>query len=252
SRVYGYNYELWDLNPILDIIHKTAIMKPISFDFNKLFNELKNSKKEFIPQWSNINYWHPQEFLPLLFKTWGFVHSLEEDIKYLFIIPLLKVTKYFSFDDEKVHKLYRSKYSIKKIEELLDKNWEEKFYEMLIKEIKLEYELLNPKPVESKIKVGIDVLEMDLENEANLLITSPPYLQAQEYIRSTKMELFRLGYNEEYIRILSKKEIPYRNVSRIKIYSEKYYEYRERIEEDRLKNLYDNYFHSILYLCWSS
>lgn len=96
---------------------------------------------------------------------------------------------------------------------------------MLIKEIKLEYELLNPKPVESKIKVGIDVLEMDLENEANLLITSPPYLQAQEYIRSTKMELFRLGYNEEYIRILSKKEIPYR---------------------------YDNYFHSIVYLCWSS
>lgn len=50
SRVYGYNYELWDLNPILDIIHKTAIMKPISFDFNKLFNKLKNSKKEFISQ----------------------------------------------------------------------------------------------------------------------------------------------------------------------------------------------------------
>lgn len=25
SRVYGYDYELWDLNPMIDIIHKTAI-----------------------------------------------------------------------------------------------------------------------------------------------------------------------------------------------------------------------------------
>jgi len=28
SRIYGYSYELWELNPIIEVIHKTAIMKP--------------------------------------------------------------------------------------------------------------------------------------------------------------------------------------------------------------------------------
>ncbi|MGC8843690.1 MAG: hypothetical protein ACP5QS_07105, partial [bacterium] len=27
ARVYGYDYELWDLNPMLNIIHDTAVMK---------------------------------------------------------------------------------------------------------------------------------------------------------------------------------------------------------------------------------
>jgi hypothetical protein len=85
-----------------------------------------------------------------------------------------------------------------------------------------------------------------LENNVNILITSPPYLQAQEYIRSTKLELFWLGYEESYIKELSKKEIPYRSVNEIKIYSDKYYEFREKIKENHLKTLYDRYFHAIL------
>ena len=47
------------------------------------------------------------------------------------------------------------------------------------------------------------------------MITSPPYLQAQEYIRSTKMELFWLGYSEAKIRELSRLEIPYRKAERV-------------------------------------
>jgi hypothetical protein len=60
------------------------------------------------------------------------------------------------------------------------------------------------------------------------------------------LELFWLGYEESYIKELSKKEIPYRTVPEIKIHSEKYYEFREKIKEKHLKTLYDRYFHSIL------
>jgi hypothetical protein len=109
-----------------------------------------------------------------------------------------------------------------------------------------EYNRLNPKSVEYEIKAGVDTLETSLNEEVNILITSPPYLQAQEYIRSTKLELFWLGYDEHYIRLLSKKEIPYRPVSEIKIFSEKYYEFREKIKEEHLRELYDRYFNSIL------
>ncbi len=256
ARIYGYDYELWDLNPIIETIHKTAILgKPrLSLDeILKLLEELKNSNKEFLPLWSNLNYWFPKEFLPLLSKTWGFVHSLKNDTKkHLLLIPLLKVTKYFSFCDEKVHKLYRSKYSREKIKNLLTKNWENLFYKMVKNEIFLlykklsEYAKLEPKKVKYKIKAGIDTLTTNLDKKVNILITSPPYLQAQEYIRSTKLELFWLGYDESYIKKLAKKEIPYREVPRIKIHSKTFFEFRKKIKEKHLKLLYDRYFHAIL------
>jgi hypothetical protein len=252
SRVYGYDYELWDLNPIISIIHDTAVMKNPKANLQELMKEIKNSREEFIPKWSNLNYWFPDEFIPILSKSWGFAHSLTDETKYILLIPLINVTRYFSYADEKVHKLYKSNYSRKKINELLKKDWKSQFYDMLQKEIyKLlkkvwEYNCLNPKQVNYKIKAGIDTLSAKLEGDVNILITSPPYLQAQEYIRSTKLELFWLGYEESYIKELSKKEIPYRTVPEIKIHSEKYYEFREKIKEKHLKTLYDRYFHSIL------
>lgn len=252
SRVYGYDYELWDLNPIINVIHDTAIMKPPKVNLLELIKELKNSNKEFIPRWTNLDYWFPEEFLPVLSKAWGFVHSLTDETKYVLLIPLIKVTRYFSYGDEKVHKLYKSKYSRRKIEELLRKDWKYQFYSMLEKEICLllkrtwEYNHLNPKQAEYKIRSGIDTLETKLEDNVNILITSPPYLQAQEYIRSTKLELFWLGYEEPFIRELSKKEIPYRSAKEIKIHSKKYYEFKEKIKEEHLKVLYDRYFHAIL------
>jgi hypothetical protein len=252
SRVYGYDYELWDLNPIISIIHDTAVMKNPKANLQELMKEIKNSKEEFIPKWSNLNYWFPDEFIPILSRSWGFAHSLTDETKYILLIPLINITRYFSYADEKVHKLYKSNYSRKKINELLKKDWKSQFYDMLQKEIyKLlkkvwEYNCLNPKQVNYKIKAGIDTLSAKLEGDVNILITSPPYLQAQEYIRSTKLELFWLGYEESYIKELSKKEIPYRTVPEIKIHSGKYYEFREKIKEKHLKTLYDRYFHSIL------
>ena len=252
ARVYGYDYELWDLNPIINVIHDTAIIKPPRVNLLKLLKELKSSKKEFIPKWSNLSYWFPEEFIPVLSKAWGFVHSLEDESKYLFLIPLMNVTRYFSWGDEKVHKLYKSKYSRRKIENLLNGDWKEIFYKQLEKEVCMllkkiqEYNRLNPREVTYRIRSVIDTLQEGLDNKVNILITSPPYLQAQEYIRSTKLELFWLGYDESYIRELSRKEIPYRSVEKIKIYSEKYHEFKEKIKEEHLKKIYEKYFSAIL------
>jgi hypothetical protein len=252
SRIYGYDYVLWELNPIINVIHDTAIMKKTEIDLPKLMQDIRKSREEFIPKWSNLDYWFPEDFLPLLSKAWGFARSLTGDDKYLLLIPLLKVTRYFSYSDEKIHKLYKSKYSKEKIEKLLKIDWKSKFFSMLENEIRTllskiaEYNHLNPKPVKYEIKAGVDTLETSLDEEVDILITSPPYMQAQEYIRSTKLELFWLGYDEDYIRMLSKREIPYRPVNKIKILSKKYYEFREKIKEDELKELYDRYFNAIL------
>ena len=151
ARVYGFEYELWDLNPIMETIHATAIMEKPKIDLMKLLDELKRSSMDFIPDWSNLDYWFPEEFIPILSKTWGYVHSAVDDIiRRIVTIPLLKVTRYFSYSDEKVHKLYKSKYSLQKIECLLKKDWRRIFYNMLKKEIQQllkkiwEYHKLKP------------------------------------------------------------------------------------------------------------
>ncbi|MEM4066764.1 MAG: hypothetical protein QXV17_07885 [Candidatus Micrarchaeaceae archaeon] len=252
SRIYGHDYILWDLNPMLSVIHNTAIMGEKKIDIKRMMSDLMNSKEEFVPRWSNLPYWFPEDFLSLLSRSWGFAHSLDNDTKYLLLIPLLKVTRYFSYSDEKMHKLFKSRYSKIKVEKLLKEDWKARFYSMLEKEIVTlvkkteEYNLLKPKAVEYDVKAGVDTLETRLDREVDALITSPPYLQAQEYIRSTKLELFWLGYDESYIRALSKMEIPYREVRGVKIFSDTYYEFREKITEDHLREMYDRYFNAVL------
>jgi len=252
SRIFGCDYELWDLNPITEIVHKTALLDFRDIDISQYVDEMKKSELKFIPDWSNWQYWIPDEFISVITKSWGYFHSMKEDLKPYFLIPLLKTTRFFSFSDEKVHKLYKSKFSKRKVMALLDSDWESRFFSMLKFEVKKllnklqEYKSLNPKNVRYELKVGRDLFENELSVAPDVLITSPPYLQAQEYIRSTKLELYFAGFDENYIKKLSRKEIPYSKFKKTEILSEKYYYYRNKIQEEHLIRLYDSYFHSIL------
>lgn len=253
AKVYGHDYELWDINPLLEHLHSVATMEPIMVDIESLLQKMAVSNKEFIPQWSNLRYWHPDEFLPLLFKAWGFYHSLEdENVKRLLTIPLLKTTRYFSYDDERVHKLYRSPRAKEKVKALLAQDYQNLFFQMIaeatteiLKKLE-EFQRLRPKPVKAIVKGGVDTLRLTLEEKRDILITSPPYLQAQEYIRTAKMDLFWLGYNEGLVRELSKKEIPYRDIEPCDIYSETYHWWRNQIKEIHLRQLFDRYFWGVL------
>jgi len=77
SRVYGYEYELWDLNPIIDVIHETAIMKLPRVNVFNLIKELKNSEEEYIPKRSNLSYWFPEDFITVLSRAWRFAYLLD-------------------------------------------------------------------------------------------------------------------------------------------------------------------------------
>ncbi|MEM4970281.1 MAG: hypothetical protein QXE01_03410 [Sulfolobales archaeon] len=74
-----------------------------------------------------------------------------------------------------------------------------------------EYHALKPRKVEVVIRtswreggrlVVFDSLRERLDRNVKLMITSPPYLQAQEYIRSFKIELAWLGYSGADMRVL--------------------------------------------------
>jgi len=253
SRIYGHDYELWDLNPILEVLHSVATMELKQVKVDSILNDLMSSEREFIPDWSKLDYWYPKEFLPFLYKVWGFYHSLNDCYtKLLLTIPLLKVTRYFSYDDMQRQKLSKSPKSIARINFLKQKNWKLIFFKMLKEEIKRvlqglrEYWLLSPKQTEAVIKAGVDTLNMDLAEDKDILITSPPYLQSQEYIRQAKMDLFWLGFKETQIKELSKLEIPYRDVNPCDILSKTYHEWKTRIKEQHLQRIFNNYFWGVL------
>ncbi|WP_206203781.1 hypothetical protein [Thermococcus sp. 21S9] len=253
ATLAGVNYLLWDLNPITSLFVKASTyQEEVSVDDLEIDFEYPG---EFVPKWRNLDYWHPPEFLEVLKRVWAYYHEVVPDnIKPLVAIPLLKVTRYFSYSDEKIAKLYKSKYAKKKVAELLNGDYRKKMEEMYAKEAMrviekvTDFQSRGPKKVEGIVRAGVDSIEMNLEREVHLLLTSPPYLQAQEYIRSFKLELFWLGYSEEYIRSLSRLEIPYRKPPDEEVLSNLYWEYRESVEglnHPKLLQIYDCYFKSL-------
>ncbi|MEM4913732.1 MAG: hypothetical protein QW579_05970, partial [Desulfurococcaceae archaeon] len=95
--------------------------------------------------------------------------------------------------------------------------------------------------------VVFDSLSERLDRDVKLLITSPPYLQAQEYIRSFKLELAWLGYSGSDLRALQMREIPYNNPPRVEVKSRVFQVLREEVKKygDKLLMLYDAYFCSL-------
>ena len=70
SRAYGHDYELWDLNPMLEYLHEVSTLDlGDEIETKKIINKLEKSKKTFTPAWESIDYWFPKEVLPLL--SWG-------------------------------------------------------------------------------------------------------------------------------------------------------------------------------------
>ena len=253
ARLCGNSYELWDINPLLKYLHSVAIMHPIEVDSDALVLNMAMYTEPFIPDWPNITYWYPEQFLPMLSKAWGFYHSLENDeLKQILLIPLLKTTRYFSYNDEKRQKLSRSPVAQKRVTKLESQDWQHIFVAMILRNVNQiltrldEYQRLRPKPVKYTIHAGIDASACDIEGEHDILITSPPYLQAQEYIRASKMDLFWLGYSKVAIRELGKKEFPYQDVPRFPIQSSTYCKFLENIKEPHMVQLYERYFSGVL------
>jgi len=254
ASLTGRNFILWDLNPVMKHVLGAALYTG-SVDLRDILVDF-DYKERYVPRWSNIDYWYPREFLEILSRAWGYYHyQVPEKLKPVVAIPLLKITRYFSYSDEKIPKLCKSEYSVKKVREILHggnplKHVEKKYEyhaKRVVKKIK-EFQSYNPKAVASIVKAGVDSLSLKLDRSVELLVTSPPYLQSQEYIRSFKLELMWLGYSENYVRALSKLEIPYRNQPDVEVNSSTYKEFREKVASFnslQLLRIYDTYFQSL-------
>ena len=248
AEITGRNYVVWDLNPITELLVKAETWRG---DINeKMFEVDFEYPKRFIPRWDNLYLWHPREFVDALGKLWGYYHDHPNP---LLAIPLLRITKYFSYAEIEFPKPYRSKVALERVKELLSSDWLQKMKDMYRQEVERvikkvrEFQRLCKCVPKGEVRGGVDVLNAELPR-VDAVITSPPYLQAQEYIRTFSMELHWLGYTDAEIRRLKSKEIPYNTPPIVTVNSQAYRKYREFVKsigDPRLLQIYDVYFKSM-------
>ena len=251
------NAILFDLNLLLNHIMPLKVYRSKErlheVDLHKLLEGMRESKHQFVPAWSNVAYWYAPEMLDVLSQYWGFIHNTDNTV-YSTIVKaaLLKASKRFSYTEDRTPKLARSKRKLQAIEALLQENWREQLDDMIHTLSLKTLRSLNDFVVytqqncfehwgQVEFHGGVDSSYVAVPRACAALITSPPYLQAQEYIRSTKMELFWLGHTEEKIRELSRLEIPYRKADRI-IQTETLDKVRKMLTRDDLQKRLDSYF----------
>ena len=251
------NAILFDLNLLLNHIMPLKVYdgkeRLHEADLHKLLEGMQERPHQFMPVWSNVAYWYAPEMLEVLSQYWGFVHNTDNTV-YSAIVKaaLLKASKRFSYTEDRTPKLARSKRKLQVIEALLKENWREQLDEMVhslsVKTLRSLNDFVmstqqhqNAIAPEINWQGGVDSSYVAVPRACDALITSPPYLQAQEYIRSTKMDLFWLGHTEEEVQALSRLEIPYRKPDRV-IQTETLNKVREMLTRDDLRKRLDSYF----------
>lgn len=252
---------LMDINPLLSHIVPLKILWNEPLESTVLQNRLdemrRNRRDRFIPEWSNLEYWYDAEILEIISYYWGWVKQQPED-GYTRIIEaaLLRVSRQFSYTEHRAPKLFRSRRKQAEMEAILQGNWKESLDRLLqesafeiYKNVQQLRDILPHRSSQVLYYGGVDSTDPSLfENLgiiATAIITSPPYLQAQEYIRTFKLDLFWLGYSENDIRQLAQLEIPYRRAPQA-IHTPTLDHFRNRLIREDLKSLVDSYFYFTL------
>lgn len=249
------NAILLDLNLLLEVIIPLKIYRGSEkLDKNllrKKINQLQKEQNQFIPDYDNIQYWYNEEVFDILSKYWNGLRKLEENIyKWIIQAALVRISKLFSLAEHRTPKLFKSKYKKKFISDLMSTNWQKDLDYKLISFANKYFDSVKQlvgitKNHTNKIEyfAGVDSSRFSLRNinEIDALITSPPYLQAQEYIRTSKLDLYWLGYSDKQIKEISKLEIPYRKAERI-VETKTLNKVRKNVQNEKLQNILNSYF----------
>jgi len=251
-----------DINPLLDYLYPLKMPSFTKEEWEKYYYEAKIFLGEVLTREpktinkinDNINYWYPEKLYKYFCRVWTNFHELKNQkstiAKNTVALVLFKISKYFSYAEHSMPKLFISKRKRALIEKKLNENSlfsqiETKAFGSL-RDVKKSVDSLielDGKLKKAKYFAGVDSSEFNFEKlpELDCIITSPPYLQAQEYMRTFKLEMMWIGIPQEKIKEYISKEIPFRKApSRIQgIYINKI---REKIERKNLLKLYDSYF----------
>lgn len=263
SSLNGYKTYLLDINPLLDLFYNLKIHSFSEKEWDKIYlkskvtldNILTNKPKKVNIINNNISYWYPDKLLKHFSRLWTNYYEIDKKtdtiVKNVVILVLFRLSKFYSFAEHSMPKLFISKRKRNFIEKiLLDESLleqiEKKSFTILDEIGKSVSSLIgiNGEMGEVEYFVGEDSSEFNFDKLSQLdcIITSPPYLQAQEYIRTFQLEMMWKGYSQDEIRYYKSKEIPFRKFP-IRIDGNYINRIRGKIEKKNLLKLFDSYFY---------
>jgi hypothetical protein len=266
SYLNCYDSVVWDLNPIIHVLVDAGIKVINKYSIRRVAELLVKAKRYGRP-WLPLraDYWWPEEVLDIISRIWGFFRDnlavfnpnnmafeALDDAWSLFAIIGLYASRKLSYTDDSVPKWYKSKLKVSKVTRIISERSARSLFDYYARrkaEVLREIEKTVPKPQCSPlvvVRVTDAVTTSDYPDKVVGVLTSPPYVQAQEYIRSFSWELKLLGVSEETISKLRKFEIPYRPPVDVEILSDTYYEVLNSIPEEKFKSLLRSYFTNVL------
>lgn len=190
-------------------------VKSIQDEFENIISEYDNIKEYRVPEIDNLEHWFPKENIQELGKILQQINEINNvKIKNFFKVCFVSIIKKCSYTDDSSPKPYVSS-KIKKI----PANPKDEFIKIYNKYYKGIEDLAKIKNFgEVEILKG-DALNFELETKVNLVITSPPYINAFDYGRTMRLENLWLGLLTE--NELRDKKKDYVGTEKIKTYKEK-------------------------------
>jgi DNA modification methylase len=233
ARLLGRNAVGVDINPLAVLISK---VKVTPLDAGKLKSAIKlvyeniNKKSSdgiAIVNIPNIDYWFHKKAQKELAQIKHAVERLDytrdNDIYDFLRVCFSSIIRKSSYADTRMAKTYKSK----KVKEKIKNGWIptpikyfEEALEKNMESIKLLSEILKYNHNFVKIFHGdarnvSAILRQSGIEKVDFILTSPPYINAQDYFRSYKLELWWLGLaTVEEVRILNKQAIGTENISK--------------------------------------
>ena len=222
AKLSGRNAIGIDINPLAVLISevKTTPLNPetLSIVIESLKKKIKNENKKNIVEFPNIDYWFSKDAQNELGRIKYVIETfnLDKNIYKFLLVCFSSIIRKSSYADPRIAKTFRSRRVKEKIEagwkpmpiiyfeEVLDKNFEK--MRLLWKATHLDNSIV--KVFQGDARQTSLILKQNDFKEVDFVITSPPYINAQDYFRSYKLELWWLGLSTpEEVRELNKQAI---------------------------------------------
>ena len=232
ARLLSRNAIGIDINPLAVLISEAKTTPPdldrLKLAIRIVKESVRGCNGSIDVSFPNIDYWFCKEARRELSKIKSCIASLngrfnKKIIKFL-LVCFSSIIRKSSYADPRMAKTYKSKRVIKKIEngwvptpilsfeESLDRNFER------IKSLRHD---LGPNRNFARVFHGdarrtSSILKENGIGEVSLIITSPPYINAQDYFRSYKLEIWWLGLaSPEEVRYLNRESVGTERISGI-------------------------------------
>ncbi len=202
SKINGRNSYGIDINPLCRLITKVKTTpintKKLNLAAEKLFESIKYFDEDVtVPEFPNRDYWFTKSSQGNLSKIKVCIDTIkdDDDIKDFFRVCFSSIIRKVSMADPKMAPPVKSKRMKRDVLPKRKIHVINEFKKETLENIKLLSNFTFECDKNSFAEViGDDARNVNLPDESvNMVITSPPYLDAQKYMRVMRLELFWLG-----------------------------------------------------------